>query len=178
MTDELERVIHHCPLCRDEVSSLEFHHWDYENDVGVEICRPCHEAIHGGADGRVSIQQNRAEYHGMGGWHDYALMNLIERDLEYLSLTGWDFPCEPIETPSGVWDEDEEDEYYQNRRSEWEKYKAYLRDRYNLPDDERIEASEVVWGENPASPFDGYLKTGASPMETHGVPEEARRQSL
>lgn len=166
-----------CPLCRREVAELDFHHWDYENDTGVGLCRACHNAIHGGEDGRVSIQQNRAEYYGLGGWHYEAIINLIERDLESQSLEGWDFPCEPVESPTGVWDEGEEAEYTRRRSEEWEKYKDYLTERYNLPEAERINAPEV-WGENPIGDFDWYLKTGKSHREARGVSEEDRRRWL
>lgn len=166
-----------CPLCRGEAAELDFHHWDYENDTGTEFCRPCHNAIHGGEDGRVSIQQNRAEYYGVGGWHYEAIINLIERDLEYQSLEGWDHPCEPINVPSGVWTDEEDEKYHRNRKAEWAKYKEYLSDRYSLPKAERINAPEV-WGKYPVGEFETYLKTGEGPMESRGISEEQRRRWL
>jgi hypothetical protein len=35
-----------CPLCRRKAANLEYHHWDYEEDIGVRICEYCHEYIH------------------------------------------------------------------------------------------------------------------------------------
>lgn len=61
-----------CPICLDE--PVEFHHWDYENNQGVYICRPCHNAIHdGGARPGDSMGAS---------WLDAAISNLIELHLE------------------------------------------------------------------------------------------------
>ena len=35
-----------CQLCRCGETGLEFHHWDYENDIGCYLCTECHEKIH------------------------------------------------------------------------------------------------------------------------------------
>jgi hypothetical protein len=35
-----------CKLCNTDEVSLDFHHWDYENDYGCWLCRPCHDYIH------------------------------------------------------------------------------------------------------------------------------------
>jgi hypothetical protein len=37
-----------CPACAttEPDDGFDFHHWDYENDVGCQLCRGCHEFIH------------------------------------------------------------------------------------------------------------------------------------
>ena len=35
-----------------DAESIDFHHWDYELDVGVRLCRECHESIHDGLRAR------------------------------------------------------------------------------------------------------------------------------
>jgi hypothetical protein len=173
-----------CPLCRRHCDQLEFHHWSYDPEIGVSICRDCHNHIHGGEKGRVSIQENRAEYYGFDGWHDYALMNLIERDIRYLENDV--LPIKPLGDRPG-WDdvaagyerlsrkrlrkrkEVAMEWYYEQRRERWSRYKTYLRERYNLPADEQINASDTVWGNNPVQPFDCWLKTGVSPQEARGM---------
>lgn len=115
----------HCPLCRRTVDALEFHHWDYDHDVGIELCRKCHNAVHGGEDGRVAIQQNRAEYYGVDHWHVAAIGNLVERDISYLA----------------------ESEFLIDENTDFDEYWSRLRDRYNLPPEDQIRALEMVKNE-------------------------------
>jgi hypothetical protein len=110
-----------CPLCRSD-ATLEFHHWDYDRDIGIELCRDCHNAVHGGADGRVAIQQNRAEYYGAENWHVPAIGNLAERDIKHLP----------------------ESELNITQDLEFEVYWEYLKDRYNLPNEARIGALSKI----------------------------------
>lgn len=36
-----------CPLCGDEDTGLDYHHWRYgENKTGCYLCRQCHDEIH------------------------------------------------------------------------------------------------------------------------------------
>lgn len=161
----------HCPLCRSEADALEFHHWDYENDVGVELCGECHSAIHGGDEGRVSIQQNRAEYYGLDHWHNLAVVNLIKRDLEYFEPEN--VPVSRIGTPPSSPTDEEHEEYQTDRRDAWARYKGYLKIRYNLPD-ENFGVTDVVWGQYPVTSFNDWLKSEKSVEELYGVPEEAR----
>jgi hypothetical protein len=39
-----------CPACgtTTEQSDFDFHHWDYDEDIGCQICRECHNHIHRG----------------------------------------------------------------------------------------------------------------------------------
>jgi len=39
-----------CPSCGEEAedSRFDFHHWDYDNDIGCRLCRDCHQHIHRG----------------------------------------------------------------------------------------------------------------------------------
>lgn len=41
-----ERPVGKCPVCRREQVKLDFHHWDYTNDIGCRICRECHRYAH------------------------------------------------------------------------------------------------------------------------------------
>jgi hypothetical protein len=47
-----------CPVCayavRYDGCEFDFHHWDYENDIGFCLCRRCHKHIH--RDMRASEQ--------------------------------------------------------------------------------------------------------------------------
>lgn len=57
------------------VVDMHFHHWDYENDIGVTICENCHESIHGGT--RVRHQEREARSIRYSGWEELALNNLV-----------------------------------------------------------------------------------------------------
>ena len=163
-----------CPLCRNVVKSLEFHHWDYDHEIGVEICRDCHNFIHEGPDGRVSIQQNRAEYYGLESWHDRALPQLVKRDLKHS-------PKEELPDPLGTFrlagrsekTKRAEELYYTERSRKWSKYKNRLRERYNLPPDELINATSNIWGKHPIGVFDRWIKGGSRPDEWSTPPREA-----
>lgn len=38
-----------CPLCDEEKTGLDFHHWRYgEDEQGCYLCRECHDAVHEG----------------------------------------------------------------------------------------------------------------------------------
>lgn len=136
-----------CPLCRRQTGTLEFHHWDYDEDIGVEICEECHNTIHGGEDGRVAVQQNRAEhYYGEEGhWHIGALKNLAQRDIQYLS----------------------EDEFDINDTTGFGEYWQYLRERYNLPPDEKIGSVSTV---------KSNLEGGMFAQVKHGFIPQGRRR--
>jgi len=62
----------YCPVCGCDESDNEFdfHHWDYERDIGVQICRDCHDYAHDGR--RVSDTSG-------SGWETEALKRLITR---------------------------------------------------------------------------------------------------
>jgi len=64
----------YCPLCHEtkEKTELDFHHWDYETDTGIHMCRACHEKIHGG---KTATEQSEDAPHG-AGWETVALANL------------------------------------------------------------------------------------------------------
>jgi len=59
-----------CPLCEsesfDDFEDMDFHHWDYDLDIGVLLCRSCHEQIH---------QHKRASE--QGNWKKKTYENLI-----------------------------------------------------------------------------------------------------
>jgi hypothetical protein len=142
-----------CPLCEEFHLSLEFHHWDYDADIGIEVCRECHNAIHGGADGRVSVQQNRVEYYGGDHWHEAAVRNLIERDLRFGGIGEIDVEVgkfRPLTEP---------DDWQQYLSDSWGKYKDYIEEQYNLPPDWRETANGCEFCNIPAQ-FRFTLKTG------------------
>lgn len=63
-----------CPLClTSEPRNVDFHHWEYENDTGVYICRSCHNRIH---DGKRASKQSR-DQPGNETWHVAAASNLM-----------------------------------------------------------------------------------------------------
>jgi len=95
-----------CPLCRKIDYELEFHHWDYETDRGVKICRRCHTFIH---DEKTAYEQRQDVLKGssLNGWLSAAIMNLILRDMFFNSKNVKEY----------------------NKRRD---YAAYLGERYNL----------------------------------------------
>jgi len=96
-----------CTLCREwrgDFDSLDLHHWDYETDQGVVLCRTCHEAVHDGQS--VSEQQSEAEEAGKT-WQELAVGNLIRLDLR--------------ESPNSF------------EESQYDDYQNYLQERYNIP---------------------------------------------
>lgn len=48
-----------CACCERSNSSvtIDYHHWDYESDVGVYLCRECHNYIHDGKRAREQTKQ-------------------------------------------------------------------------------------------------------------------------
>ena len=66
-----------CPLCYDEVDSPDFHHWRYDTEVGVSVCRSCHNVIH--RHNRVKVQKKLADELGADCWQELAVRNAAER---------------------------------------------------------------------------------------------------
>lgn len=65
-----------CPLCLtdvDEVDDYDFHHWDYETNVGCALCRRCHTVIHNRM--RASDQSRLSP---TGDWRDEAFAILLK----------------------------------------------------------------------------------------------------
>lgn len=59
-----------CPLCREiPDDGLDFHHWSYRPEVGVEICRDCHDEIHLHGDATPTNDRR---------WFKDALKRLVE----------------------------------------------------------------------------------------------------
>lgn len=48
-----------CPICTIDYydAEIDFHHWDYEENVGVNICRDCHMKIHRGKRIRDQVKE-------------------------------------------------------------------------------------------------------------------------
>jgi len=70
-----------CTLCRAEQVRTDFHHWDYENDDGVHVCRDCHDIIH--ESRRVRDQDPMAREKGWSDWREQAVKNVVLLDLGY-----------------------------------------------------------------------------------------------
>lgn len=80
-----------CPVCLEPTSKTDFHHWDYKRDIGVEVCRRCHQNIHGGnwtlggSQRGVRVRQQgwwAEQWRERGGvkfesWKDIALLNML-----------------------------------------------------------------------------------------------------
>lgn len=55
-----------CPACGfaeqygDYEREFDFHHWDYENEIGCRLCRECHTHIHDGMKAREQTQKQNA----------------------------------------------------------------------------------------------------------------------
>jgi len=65
-----------CPVCGD-VKDLEPHHWSYEPEITIDICRDCHKFIHD--DKRVREQSD--------DWQEecvrrIAVLDVMHNDLE------------------------------------------------------------------------------------------------
>jgi len=63
-----------CLLCRHDFRELDFHHWDYENDIGTSLCRSCHSYIH---NEKTASQQSTHSW--TDTWVDPALARLVGR---------------------------------------------------------------------------------------------------
>jgi len=64
-----------CAICggwaaQDE---LDFHHWDYDEHIGVFLCRDCHDGVHGGEEAYPSNNEE---------WAREAAQNAVEMLLE------------------------------------------------------------------------------------------------
>ena len=143
-----------CPLCDDE-ADLEFHHWDYDKNVGVMLCRECHNYIHEGEGGRVAVQQNRAEHYGGDHWHERAILQLIVRDLKHGGI-------EEAGVSAGEYTphrQSEKETYNRWAIRSWSDYKERLEDIYNLPSD-WTETADAPWFDPWPSHFTVALQHG------------------
>jgi hypothetical protein len=80
LADDSRRSSPFCPLCntKKERSELDFHHWDYDRDIGVQLCRGCHEKVHDGKKAHVQTE----EAPGETTWHQAATQNLLSAHCE------------------------------------------------------------------------------------------------
>jgi len=80
-----------CPICRSEVQSPDFHHWDYNDDIGLCVCRGCHEGIH--RHNTVKTQKKLAKTLGVDDWQELAVRNTAElerpADAQKVHLRNW-----------------------------------------------------------------------------------------
>lgn len=49
-----------CACCerREDTVTIDYHHWDYVNDIGVYLCRRCHTCIHEGKRAREQTKES------------------------------------------------------------------------------------------------------------------------
>lgn len=80
-----EHLVQQCPLCTATDCELDFHHWKYDPDVGVALCRECHETIHENMRARDQSSFSRS-----GKWVDRALAILVRRHRLSRGLPGAD----------------------------------------------------------------------------------------
>lgn len=72
-TDRFEERSDTCPLCGEEKTGLDFHHWVYEpEEIGCYLCRDCHTTIHKGKGRRTKTTP----------WLSYCVENLVGEHLE------------------------------------------------------------------------------------------------
>jgi hypothetical protein len=74
-----------CPICAAEAlpdKVFDFHHWDYETDCGVQICRDCHEYIH---RGKTVTEQE--ELPDVDNWETDSIARMIKKASAHGILT-------------------------------------------------------------------------------------------
>lgn len=49
-----------CACCeqRNSEAKIDFHHWDYINNIGIHLCRECHTYIHEGKRARSQTAES------------------------------------------------------------------------------------------------------------------------
>jgi hypothetical protein len=90
-----------CPVCGSSESGLDEHHWQYEPECTVKICRQCHTRVHQGQWSQYGKQiigwqaqeklaeAWRKEYRvEFKSWHDIALANLVFAYLQLEATNG------------------------------------------------------------------------------------------
>lgn len=78
MSDTYQERPDTCPLCGEEKTGLEFHHWDYDDDTGCYLCEPCHIAVHGGTEWWNATDRRRRSQ----TWKVDAVENLVRQHVE------------------------------------------------------------------------------------------------
>jgi len=92
-----EHLHNQCPLCSAKDVELDFHHWEYNEDIGVGLCRGCHQTIHEGM--RASEQSSWSQ---TGEWEDRALAELVRCHKLYRGMPGSDASIWEIKTRYNV----------------------------------------------------------------------------
>lgn len=69
-----------CPACAyparaTDGREFDFHHWDYDDDIGCRICRDCHSFIHRGKRARDQVEN--------GDWESDAVQRLYDRGVNH-----------------------------------------------------------------------------------------------
>lgn len=72
-TERFEERPDACPLCDEEKTGLDFHHWCYTPEIGCYLCSDCHAHVHG--DGENIPSEDDA-------WKQTTVENLVQRHLE------------------------------------------------------------------------------------------------
>ena len=82
-----------CPLCRRTLSQigdryLDYHHWNRADDIGVSICRACHDVI--GRNERDMQVDWRARKRGLLNKHTIQIARLAAREVIVAGATSLD----------------------------------------------------------------------------------------
>ena len=72
-TEEFKHRPYHCPLCDEEKTDLDFHHWVYKPEVGCYLCSECHVHVHGEGENIPSKDE---------AWKQNTVENLVQRHLK------------------------------------------------------------------------------------------------
>lgn len=81
-----------CPLCgipAADHEELDYHHWSYDPEIGVSLCRDCHTTIH---NDRRAVDQ--AALSPTGEWRDDAFAELVRK---HRRVRTGDFPQDDLE---------------------------------------------------------------------------------
>jgi RNase P subunit RPR2 len=79
-----------CPACGfaeryvNSDREFDFHHWDYENEIGCCLCRECHTHIHDGMKAREQTRKTKRpwQYDAVSRLYDLSVENGLLFDIE------------------------------------------------------------------------------------------------
>jgi hypothetical protein len=66
-----------CPICGQPDNGaieFDFHHWDYDTDQGLQLCRKCHQHAH-----RYMTVRQQREHERVDDWKEDAARRMINR---------------------------------------------------------------------------------------------------
>jgi len=107
---DLGDYYHRCPGCgyaeKYGNREFDFHHWDYEDDIGCILCRNCHEHIHRGLSASEQAEKVTC------GWradaierlHDLSVQNGLQFDGVELFRARYNIPLDIFDGASSSWE--------------------------------------------------------------------------